>query len=128
MHTIPAEFNPPGEPIDRALPPPSIPQLLPELRAQVQALGRSCGPVDTSPQHYTLRRTGGGGGGRVGSGIGPGGGCGGSGGLGGGSGGSGGSGGLGGGSSRQDAGSIGPGAAVWHVRQSSTDPARPATA
>src|SRR4029453_4796976 len=81
---------------------------------------RSCGPVDTSPPHYAQRRTGGGGGGRVGSGIGSGGGCGGSGGLGGGSGGSGGSGGLGGSSSRQDAGSIGTGAAAWHVRQSST--------
>jgi hypothetical protein len=74
------------------------------------------------------RRTGGGGGGRVGSGIGSGGGCGGSGGLGGGSGGSGGSGGLGGGSSRQDAGSVGTGAAARYVPQSSTGPARTATA
>jgi hypothetical protein len=73
------------------------------------------------------RRTGGGGGGRVGSGKGSGGG-GGSGGLGGGSGGSGGSGGLGSGSSRQDAGSVGTGAAARYVPQSSTGPARTATA
>jgi hypothetical protein len=76
-------------------------------------------PFDVSgrqpdPRVMPYRRTGGGSGGRVGSGIGSGG-SGGSGGLGGGSGGSGGSGGLGGGSSRQDVGSDGTGAAARHA-------------
>jgi hypothetical protein len=88
--------------------------------------GRQSIPVFCSI--HTQTRTGGGGGGRVGSGIGSGGGCGGSGGLGGGSGGSGGSGGLGGGSSRQDAGSVGTGATARYVPQSFTGPARTATA